>query len=194
LPLGLFVLAGSFLEEIISPIPSFVVFIPAGAAAQVQHVGWWYLIPLGFVGAAGRLVASSILYVVADKAEHWLFGKGRRFFGVTHKQLQSYGRRFSGRPRDLLVLFLLNAVPVLPTSMLSLTCGFIKIPYRTFVVATYFGSAVNATIYMSVGYAGVHAIAKLQHVQAAFQIVFVAAVVGIVGWFLYYYRQKKRDR
>ena len=73
-------LIGAFLEEIVSPIPSFVVLIPAGAAAEVQGVGLWYLVPLGLIGATGRVLASIILYAVADKAEDWLFGKGRRFF------------------------------------------------------------------------------------------------------------------
>jgi membrane protein DedA with SNARE-associated domain len=193
LPLELFVLTGCFLEEIISPIPSFVVLVPAGAAAQVQHVGWWYLIPLAFIGAAGRVLASAILYLVADKAEDWLLGKGRRFFGVSHQQLQSYGQRFSGKPRDIVGLFLLNAIPVLPTSVLSLTCGFIKIPFRLFVVATYFGSAVNAVIYMSVGYAGVQAVARLQSIQSALEILSSLVVVGLVVW-LVYYLQKRRGR
>jgi len=101
LPLELFVFLGSFTEELISPIPSFVVMIPAGAAAQVQNLGWWYLIPLALIGASGRVLASMILYTVADRAEDWLFGKkGRRFFGVTHQQLEGYGQRFSGTPRD----------------------------------------------------------------------------------------------
>lgn len=181
------------MEEIISPIPSFIVLVPAGAAAQVQNVGWWYLVPLAFIAATGRLLASIILYLVADKAEDWLFGKGRRFFGVTHKQLESYGQRFTGKPRDIMGLFLLNAIPVLPTSLLSLTCGFIKIPFRLFAVATYFGSAVNAVVYMSVGYAGVQAVAKLKDVQSALEIVTGVVVVGLIVWLLYYL-DKKRDR
>lgn len=194
LPLELFVLAGSFLEEIISPIPSFLVLIPAGAAAHVQGVGWWYLIPLAFIGAAGRLVASLILYLAADKAEDWVLGKGRRFFGVSHKKLEAYGRRFNGTTRDYIVLFLLNAVPVIPTSLLSLTCGFIKVPMRLFVLATYFGSAVNAVFYMTLGYAGIQAASALRHLQTASQITAVALAALVLGWVLYYWRKKKRGR
>ena len=187
-------LVGSFLEEIISPIPSFIVLVPAGAAAHVQGYGWWYLIILAFVAAAGRLVASVILYFVADKAEDWLLGKGRRLFGVSHKQLENYGARFSGTPRDLLVLFLLNAIPVLPTSLLSLTCGFIKVRLRFFIVATYFGTAVNAFIYMAVGYAGVQAVNSLRNLQSALQVVSMLILAGLLGWLLYYYFKKKRGR
>ncbi|HSX06091.1 MAG TPA: VTT domain-containing protein [Candidatus Saccharimonadales bacterium] len=193
LPLELFVFAGCFAEEAISPIPSFVVLIPAGAAAQVQGVEWWYLIVLSFIGASGRILASLLLYFVAFKAEHWLFGKkGRRFFGVTHEKLQTYGRRFSGSRRDWIVLFLLNAIPVLPTSVLSLTCGFIKIDLKLFITATYFGSAVNALCYMSIGYFGIQAAAALRHLELAFQIITAAVIVAVfVAWFVHYKRRKR---
>jgi membrane protein DedA with SNARE-associated domain len=187
------VFAGAFLEEIVSPIPSFVVMIPAGAAAQIQGVGWWYLVPLAFIGAAGRLLASVILYFIADKAEDWLLSKGRRFFGVTHRQLEGYGQRLSGTPRDFTVLFLLNAVPVIPTSLLSLTCGFIKVRFRLFVGATFFGSAVNAAIYMGIGYAGLQAVTGLESVQAVLQAIGLLLLVSFAGW-LIYYMQKKGGR
>lgn len=193
LPLELFVLVGCFVEEIISPIPSFAVLIPAGAAAHVQGFGWWYLVPLAFVGAGGRILASTILYFVADKGEDWLFGKGRRIFGVTHKQLERLGHRLSGSNRDLLVLFLLNAVPVLPTSLLSLACGFVKVDFRLFVVATYFGSAVSAVCYMSIGYAGVQAAGSLRHLELAGQIIAAVIVAGLIGWYIYY-RKKRKSR
>lgn len=186
-------LIGSFVEEIVSPIPSFVVMIPAGAAAQVQGTGWWYLLPLALIGGVGRLLASMILYVVADKSEDWLLGKGRRFFGITHEQLEKYGQRLSGTSRDFVVLFLLNAVPVIPTSLLSLTCGFIKARFRLFVAATFFGSAVNAAIYMGIGYAGIQAAAGLRNAQAALQIIVGLTAIGLLGWFIYY-RNKKRGR
>lgn len=194
MPVELFVLLGSFLEEIVSPIPSFVVMIPAGAAAQVQGLGWWYLLPLGLFGAIGRLGASLILYTLADKAEDWLFGKGgRRFFGVTHQQLETYGRKLESRRGGFVALFMLNALPILPTSLLSLTCGFIKVPLRMFAIATFVGSAINAVFYMSLGYAGFRAVSELKGLDVALQVAAGLVAVALVVW-LVYYRQKKRSR
>lgn len=183
-------LVGCFVEEIVSPIPSFVVLIPAGAAAHVQDIGWWYLPILAFIGAVGRLLAAMILYFIADKGENWLFGEGRRIFGVTHKQMESFGQRFSGSNRDLAVLFALNAIPVLPTSLLSLACGFIKIDFRIFVIATYFGSAVNAIIYMSIGYAGFEVADSLRHLELAGQIVVGLLVVALFVWYVRFRRRR----
>jgi membrane protein DedA with SNARE-associated domain len=191
--LELFVLIGSFVEEIISPIPSFLVMIPAGAAAQVQGVPWVYLLVLGLLGGLGRLLGSIILYWLADKAEDWLTSEGRRFFGVTHKQMERFGKRFNGRPRDFVVLFVLNAVPVIPTALLSLTCGFIKINFRMFMVATFLGATLNAVFYMSLGYAGLEAIQRFQGLELGFQIVTALVLALVLGW-LAYSRTKKHHR
>lgn len=193
-PLELFVFVGCFLEEVFSPIPSFVVLIPAGAAALVQGISWWYLPVLALIGASGRVLGSLILYFIADKSEDWLFGGGRRWFGVSHKQIESVGRRFSGSGRDFLALYLLNAVPVLPTSLLSLTCGFIKINLRTFVIATFLGSATNALFYMSLGYVGFTAAAQLRELDVALQIAAGAIIIVLVAWILYRKNKKRKGR
>jgi membrane protein DedA with SNARE-associated domain len=193
LPLELFVLLGSFTEEVISPIPSFVVMIPAGAAAQVQGLDWWYLGVLGLIGGAGRTIGSLVLYFVADKAENWLLSSGRRFFGVNHKQMERYGRRFSGKPRDLALLLFLNAAPVIPTSLLSLTCGFIKIRLRTFIVATFFGASINAVLYLGLGYAGVRAAAEVHNIESGLEIL-ALVVLLLLGGLLFYRIKKKRGR
>lgn len=184
LPLELFVFVGCFVEEIISPVPSFIVLVPAGAAALLQNVGWWYLLVLATIGAVGRLLAAMILYVVADKGEDWLFSNGRRVFGVTHQQLERLGRRFSGSSRDYVLLFLLNALPMLPTSMLSLACGFIKIKFGMFVVATFIGSAVNAAIYLGVGYAGSEAVARLNDLNTTLQVAGGVVAAALVIWYV----------
>jgi membrane protein DedA with SNARE-associated domain len=187
------VFVGCFIEEVISPIPSFVVLIPAGAAALVQGHSWWYLPVLALIGGVGRILASMLLYVIADKAKDWLFSSGRRFFGVTHKQLEDFGKRFSGSRRDWWLLFSLNAIPVLPTAVLSLACGFVRIDFRLFVTATYLGSLINSVFYMSIGYAGVQVADSLRHAEIASQIVVWVLVVAAVVW-LFYYRAKRKSR
>lgn len=193
LPLELFVFLGAFIEEALSPIPSFLVMIPAGAAAQIQGLDWWYLGVLALIGGVGRVLASMLLYVLADKAEDWLFGNGRRFFGISHVQMERFGAKLRQGRRDGWAVFTLSAVPVLPTALLSLACGFVKVDFRAFVVGTYFGSAVNAFVYMLIGYGGIQATAALRHLELAGQIASGVLIIGVIGW-LMYYRRKRQHR
>lgn len=158
--------------------------IPAGAAAEVQGLGWWYLCILGLFAAAGRVLGALILYFVGDKSEHWLLSRGKRLFGVSHEQLVHYGKRLNNSDKGWIGLFLLNAVPIFPTSMLSLACGFIRVKMRMFITATFFGTAVNALLYMGIGYAGIQAANALHDLELAFQIVTALAVATLVVWLI----------
>lgn len=180
------------MEEAISPIPSFIVLIPAGATALAQGLGWWYLPVLGLISSVGRILAAVLLYLLADKGEDLLFGKGRRFFGITHKQLEDFGAKFGRERRGWWGLFALNAIPVLPTSFLSLACGFVKIDFKTFVTASFLGSAVNAVLYLSAGYYGLAAVSQLEGLNVFLQVLAALVMVVVVVWLVAY--QKMRSK
>lgn len=169
-----------------------MVLVPAGVAAQVQGHAWWYLLILALFSAAGRIIAACLLYVIADKSENWIFSKGRRFWGINHEDVAALGKRFHHGWRDWWTLFLLNAVPIIPTSFLSLACGFIKIPFATFITATLLGTIVNSVAYLSIGYAGLEILTEFSGFDLAFQIAGGLALVALVVWWLARKKQKRR--
>lgn len=183
-------LVGTFIEEVLSPIPSFVVLVPAGAAAESQGRGVWYLLVLILFSAVGRIAGAVILYWLADKFEDRLLVNGRRFFGMSHQDVERFGRRL-GRAgkRDWIVLFLMNAVPIFPAAVFSLACGFVKVKYRMFLACTFFGTMVNALFYLVLGYAGFRTAEALQNVETATQILGGLCVVGIGVWII----RKRKD-
>jgi len=185
------VLVGTFIEELFSPIPSFVVLVPAGAAADAQGKGLWYLLVLVLFSAIGRIAGATILYWLADKFEDRLLGSGRRFFGISHKEVEQFGRRL-GRAgkRDWLLLFMMNAVPIFPAAVLSLRCGFMKVRYRMFLACTFFGTMVNALIYLAIGYAGFRTAEALRNIEIATQIVIGLILIALVVWLI---RKRKRS-
>jgi membrane protein DedA with SNARE-associated domain len=194
-PLELFVLLGTFIEELFSPIPSFVVLVPAGAVAEAQGMGVWYLAWLMLFSAVGRIAGAIILYKLADKVENRLLTHGRRFFGISHKEIEQFGQRLgrAGR-RDWAILFLMNAVPIFPAAVLSLACGFVKVQFRMFVLCTFFGTMVNALIYMGIGYAGFRTAATLRNIEIVTQIVIGFAIVAVIAWIVRKQHQRRRAR
>lgn len=184
-------LVGTFLEELFSPIPSFIVLVPAGAAAQAQGMEVWYLLVLMVFSAIGRVMGAVILYKLADTFEDRLLTRGRRFFGITHSQIEQFGQRL-GRAghRDWIVLFLMNAIPIFPVAVLSLACGFIKVNFRMFAACTFFGTMVNALLYMSLGYAGLRTAEALRNIEIATQVVVGLLIIGGVAWVIRKRRKK----
>jgi membrane protein DedA with SNARE-associated domain len=183
-PLELIVLIGTFVEEVFSPLPSFIVLVPAGVAAQVQGQPVWYLGVLALFSGVGRIAGATILYGLADKLEDVLLRR-RSILGLNHEQVEAMGRRLSGSGRkEWWLLLLMNAIPIFPTAVLSLTCGFIKVPYRKFITATFLGTMVNALTYMTIGYAGLAAAGLLEGITWTARVVSVLVVLLVVLWFV----------
>lgn len=157
--------------------------------AAAQSAPFWYLIVVSIIAAVGKTIASVILFVIADRAEDIVLNKIGRFVGVTHKQIESFGARFSGRPRDYLTLFVIRMTPIIPSAPISLICGFIAIPMRLFVVTTFFGTIIRDFIYLYIGYTGIEAarvlIDGIEGVSSIITIIMLIIAVAIGGWILY---------
>lgn len=191
LPLELFVFVGTFIEELFTPIPSFLVLVPAGAAAKVQDVAVWYLTVLAVISAAGRLLGAILLYWLADKFEDVLLGKGRNLFGYNHDDIENLGTRLSGTKRDWLVLLLLNMLPFIPP-VIPLACGFLKVRFVMFATTTFFGNIVSAASVLAIGYAGLQVASEIRQLELAGQILMGIVVAGVAVWLVWRYLRSKR--
>lgn len=187
-------LIGTFIEEVLSPIPSFVVLVPAGAVAEAQGVAWWYLLVLALLSGVGRVAGGMLLYWVGDKLKHVALAPGREWFGLSRAKAEAAGRRVSKAKRGWLALFGMHAIPIFPIAVVALGCGFIKLRYRVFIATTFFGTLVNAIIYLSIGYAGLRAAAAVRHMETASQAVFALLAVAFVAWLVLYYRSRRQRK
>lgn len=155
MPLELFVFVGSFLEEIVSPIPSALIMGTAGALALMHHEPLWYLFWLAAIGNTGKLLGAWLYYLIGDKLEDLVMRRITNFFGVKHEEIENMGKRFVGHHwKDGGVLFLLRVIPMLPTTPVSIAAGIIKMDKRVFLIATYAGNFCKDIIYLYAGYAG----------------------------------------
>lgn len=193
LPLPWFALGGSFVEEVIAPIPSPLVMTLAGSIAAAQNHAWLYLVFLAVLGAIGKTVASYLLYLLADKVEDIAFSKLGRFIGITHKQVESIGRLLNKGWKDDIFLFLLRAVPIVPSAPISIICGLIKLNVRTYITSTFIGTIVRNMIYLGIGYTGVNAtesiILKMENLEVVgYGVIFL--IFGAAVGYAFYQRYK----
>lgn len=161
LPLELFVAVGSFVEEIIAFIPSPLIMSAAGAVANERGYTWVGYALLVISGSIGKTIASIGLYYIADKSEDVVTSKFGKFLGVTHERIEYVGSWLSRGWWDDVVLFILRALPLLPTFVVSIACGMLKTNKRSFVVATFLGTCVRNATMLYLGAEGSEAVVKL---------------------------------
>ncbi len=197
LPLELSSFLGGLVEEVIAPIPSPFVMAAVGSAAFTQSKGYLALLGLAFLGSAGKTLGAWVIYVIADKLEDIVVGKFGRFLGISHQDVEALGKRFNGSWKDGVTLFFLRALPIVPSSPVSVVCGIIKINLKTYMVSTLLGNLVRNFVYIYLGYAGVSAyhsvLSGLDSTESIMQIFIFLGLAALVGW-IYYQRYKTKQK
>jgi membrane protein DedA with SNARE-associated domain len=154
IPIELFVILGSFVEEVLSPIPSPVIMFTSGVIAAEQGAGQLSLLWLAFLSSIGKTAGCAIIYVVIDKLEDKVMPTIGRYFGVTHAHVETIGRKLDRGPWGIITLTCLRAIPIVPSLPLNVACGIIRFPFKHFIVATFLGSVARGWMLLYVGHAG----------------------------------------
>ncbi len=196
LPLEGFVFIGSFLEEVISPIPSALIMGVAGSVALMRDEALWYLLLLAAVGNIGKTLGAWVYYFVGDKLEDLIIPKATKWFGIRHEDLENIGKRFVGHHwKDGGVLFLLRVLPPFPTTPVSITAGMIKMDIRVFLLATYAGNFFKDLLYLYIGYAGIAKLHTLwRRIDDVKVIVDIAVVIAILALLFVLYTERGRGK
>lgn len=178
LPLPVFIAIGSYLEEIVGPVPPFVVVTTAGALAQVRDYGFVTIALLLVLAALGKTLGAYTFYYLGDKFEDLAIGRYGRRLGISHADVENFGKRF-GKVwyRDFAILFLLRVVPFAPTLIVSLASGAIKLPQWLYLSATYVGYSIKDAFYLGAGYYGIR---HLSMFPGWFKWVAILLVVGLI--------------
>jgi len=193
-PLPAFAFLGPLIEEIIAPIPSPLVMTLTGFIAGAENIGWVYAIFLITIGAIGKTMGGLIMYIIADKGENLFTRRFGNFLKVSSRDIEIIGKRLSKGWKDIFFLFLLYAIPIIPTSPSSIICGLIKVNMRAFLIAMFFGSFVRNLFYFYLGFTGVEVLELINEGVGAWErIGYVLILVIIVAIFanIYFFRRKK---
>jgi membrane protein DedA with SNARE-associated domain len=198
MPLPLFAAIASFAEEIVAPIPSGPVMLVMGSLASVQEYALPALAGLALAAAAGKLAGSLVVYVIADKAEDVIAARFAKFFGISHAQIESFGKRLGNGWKDYVLLTLLRALPFVPSAVISAGSGVLKVRLRLFIVATLVGSVVRDFIFLYVGYVGLagasELISRFDTVESLLQAAIIAGVVIAGAVYLYLHQKRLREK
>jgi membrane protein DedA with SNARE-associated domain len=179
-------------EELAPIIPTGFIVISAGSIAFAKGYSLAQLVLVALLGAVAKTFGSIVIYALTDRLEDLIMVKWGRYLGVSHKQVEGIGKRLSGSWKDGFVLFLLRVFPGIPSTLISATCGFIKIDRRLFMYATFAGSFVKTSLLLYLGYIGITNMNRIielliahEEVAAAISIVFILFVVALIVMFVF---------
>ncbi len=189
----LFALLGTFVEEIIAPIPSPFVMATAGSIAAAQGKTVTFLLWLALIGAVGKVFGALILYWLADKAEDVVMVKFGKFFGVSHTEVEKMGKLLTSGLRTNLILLSIRALPVIPSAPVSIVAGVIKINIRTYIWTTLVGTFVKNIVYGAAGYSGLEIyyafIKGLESTESVVEVILAGIFLAVLAY-LYYRRRQ----
>jgi len=193
--LPLFVIVGALVEEIIAIIPSPFVPLTAGSLAFKQNETIYFVLFLATVGALAKTFSTSIVFWISDKLEDVITtGKLGKMLGLETNEIERYGKIFSKSKSNTLIIFLLRALPFVPTLPVTVVAGLIKVKYSIFAIGTFTGMFVRNSFYLLGAFYG------LQHIQGLMEgfdvINSVLEILIIVGFlaFAFFILRNNWDR
>lgn len=192
--LGVFL--GSILEQIIAPIPSSVVvlgssfLIMKGDIFSISSIETLFL-NVVIPAATGVTLGSLVYYGLSYKIGTPFIERAGKYLGVSKKDVESVEKRVKESRYENLFLFFARCLPIIPSIAISLFCGFIKYPLRNYLIITFFGALVQATILGIVGWQlGNVYISLSDNISFLNNIITVIIVVGIIIYII----KKKRGK
>ena len=151
---ALFVFIGSFVEEIVAPIPSPLIMATTAALAHSLQLPWLEILWILIVAAGSKTLSSLLVYWLAYESEHLLVGRFGKYVGLSTEMIEGIGRWVGKGYWDELVLLLLRSLPIVPSIVVSAACGVFKINLRTYLWTTFVGTFIRNGIFFSILYFG----------------------------------------
>ena len=139
----------ALIETVIPPIPTLAIFPTAGFLASQQGIPLFGIIPMILLGGAGATIGTSVIYLIALKLGRTVLLRYLKNFRISEKKLERVEIWFE-KYGDKAVL-IGRMVPVM-REMISVPAGLLKMKIPKFVLFTFIGSCMWASITILGGY------------------------------------------
>lgn len=190
------VLLASILEEIIAPIPSAGVVLLAGfllipndatLVKALQAAAVYVMFP----ASIGITLGSLFPYYVARIGGEVAVNKCGKLLGVEWRLVKKAEAYFASHHSDELLLFVVRCVPIIPSVIIGVFCGLVRLPVREFLLYSFLGSLVRTFILALVGWGANSAYQTYANsISAAESVVLLVIGIGVVGLIFWIHRRK----
>ena len=154
-PLGVFL--ASIVEEVIAPIPSTLVimgtsFIFLKGTIVSPDAFLKLFINIVLPASLGVTIGSLLVYAIAYFAGKPFLERWGKYLGVSWEDIEKAEKKFEKTRSDEIMLFLVRAVPIIPSVAISAFCGFIRFDLKKYLIITFLGTIVRSFILGFIGW------------------------------------------
>lgn len=199
---GLGVFFGALAEEFIYIIPSSLVQLTAGGILLSKYSFSWQLVGasilvVGIPAAVGVVIGSLPYYALGYYGGKPAITKWGKYLGVTWQQVEDLDQKLSKSWKDDAIFTLLRALPILPSVVLSVGPGILRMPMRTYLVGSFVGTLIRATV---MGFIGSRLGSGIESAQGIFDsiekvgLAVLLVTLILFGGYYAYLRYKKKKK
>ncbi len=144
----------SIIEEVIAPIPSTLVLLGSGALFLPQTTHFYQVLFFTIVipASLGITVGSLFVYGLSWYVSKAFILRWGWVLGFTEQGVVEAQKKISRGASDEVSLFLLRAIPIIPSVVISAASGLLRIPLKTFVSMTFLGTIPRAAVLAIIGW------------------------------------------
>lgn len=139
----------AFIEEIIAPVPSILSFMAAGffllpasgtAGTILLEAFLKVALPAGLGLTAGAFFMYAAFYFGGEPLIH----RWGRYVGVSWADVKRAEEKFIRGHADEWILFGVRVIPFVPNVAISIVCGTLRYPLKTYLALTFVGGTIRA--------------------------------------------------
>lgn len=193
------VFLGSIIEEIIAPIPSTLIimgtsFIMLKGAPLSPESFFNLFVNIALPASLGVTIGSLFVYGITYFAGKPFLERWGKYLGVSWKDVQKAEDKFEKSRSDEILLFLVRAIPVIPSVAISAFCGFIRFDLKKYVIITFLGTMVRAFVLGFIGWQfGSFYQTAADEISYLEEISLLVIILAIAGYWLYKKKFKKKN-
>jgi membrane protein DedA with SNARE-associated domain len=178
------------IESALIPLPSEIIMPFSGFLVSTGRFSLWGVAVAGAVGnVLGSLVAYAIGYYGHEKLVRRFVRKWGKWILVSEEELD-YTEKLLNRHKDLVVL-VSRVIPGIRT-VISLPCGFARLPLFRFIVLTFIGSFIWSLFLAYIGLVMGENWDTLGPYFHKFDAVIIIILLAAAAWYIYYKVGKKK--
>lgn len=191
---------GSLLEELIAPIPSPLVMMGAGAALLGKYEGFslalgWDMTLIAIVGGIGAVLGSYLPFYIGYFGGKPLIAKTSKFTGVSWKSVEKIQAKLENSASDEITITSLRAIPVMPSVLIAVTCGLLRINFFSYTISFVIGGIIRNFVFLIIGWqvgsAYINSASTFENITDWVTKIIVG--LGIIGLGYLYWRRSKQD-